>query len=141
MQKSFSDRVLAGVCGGLAAALHINAWLVRLVFVVLSLLSLGAFAVLYLLLWWVVPQESYVGTRRRRRRIAVFFLLILTAFVGVAWAGRDLGFMRAPPRAPGGPRARPPAPPPRGGPRPRGAAAPGGTTPRPCPRRRRPEGR
>ncbi len=96
MQKSFSDRVLAGVCGGLAAALHINAWLVRLVFVVLSLLSLGAFAVLYLLLWWVVPQESYVGTRRRRRRFSLFFVLILTALVAVAWAGRDLGYLRAP---------------------------------------------
>ena len=96
MQKSFSDRVLAGVCGGLAAALHINAWLVRLLFVILSLLSLGAFAVLYLLLWWVAPPESYLSTRRRRRRLSLLFVLILIVLMVAAWAGRDLGYLRAP---------------------------------------------
>jgi phage shock protein PspC (stress-responsive transcriptional regulator) len=96
MQKSFSDRVFAGVCGGLAAALHINAWLVRLVFVVLTLLSLGAFAVLYLLLWWLVPQESFISTRRRRRRFSLLFVLILAVLVIAAWVGRDLGSLRAP---------------------------------------------
>ena len=72
MYRSFSDRVLGGVCGGLAAALHVNAWLIRLIFVVLTLVSLGAFAALYLLLWWIVPAES--PTQRRRGFPTIFVL-------------------------------------------------------------------
>ena len=95
MQKSFSDRVLAGVCGGLAAALRLNAWVVRLLFIVLTLLSLGAFALDYVLLWWVVPQESYVSTRRRRQRFSLLVVFILIGLMVAAWAGRDLGYLRA----------------------------------------------
>lgn len=96
MQKSFTDRVFAGVCGGLAAALHLNAWLVRLVFVVLTLLSSGGFAVLYLFLWWVAPQESFVAPRRRRRRMSVLLIFLFIALVVAAWVGRDMGYLRTP---------------------------------------------
>ncbi len=95
MQKSFTDRVLAGVCGGLAAALHVNAWLVRLLFVVLTLVSLGAFAVAYVFLWWVVPQESFVAPRRRRNRFPLLIALLFIALAIAAWVGRDMGYLRS----------------------------------------------
>ncbi len=88
MLRSFSDRVLGGVCGGLAAALHLNVWAIRLIWAVLTLVSLGAFALLYLLLWWIVPQESPTQPRRSFPVIAVLALIVLTA---IAWAARDLG--------------------------------------------------
>lgn len=96
MQKSFTDRVLAGVCGGLAAALHLNVWLVRLLFVILTVVSLGAFAVLYLFLWWVVPQESFVAPRRRRQRFPVLFVLLFIGLTVAAWLGREYGYLRTP---------------------------------------------
>lgn len=96
MQKSFADRVLAGVCGGLAAALHVNAWLVRLVFIVLTLASLGAFAVVYLFLWWAVPQESFIAPRRRRQKFPVLFALLFIALGIAAWWARDTGILRTP---------------------------------------------
>src|ERR1041384_5468885 len=63
MYRSFTDRVLGGVCGGLAAVFPINAWVFRAAFMVLSIVTSGAFAALYILLWWFVPQESLVGRR------------------------------------------------------------------------------
>lgn len=95
MQKSFTDRVFAGVCGGLGATLHLNAWLVRLLFLILTIASLGAFAVVYVLLWWVVPQESYVTHRRRRQRFSVLLALLLIGLMIAAWIGRDMGYLRA----------------------------------------------
>lgn len=93
MLRSFSDRVLAGVCGGFAAKLHLNAWLVRVIWLVLALLSLGAFAVLYVLLWWIVPQESPMQRRRGLPTLFVIALIILTA---AAWVGRDVGQLTTP---------------------------------------------
>lgn len=52
-----SDRVLGGVCSGLARYFSIDPLLVRLVFVLLALAS-GAGVVLYLLLWLLVPEAG-----------------------------------------------------------------------------------
>jgi phage shock protein PspC (stress-responsive transcriptional regulator) len=93
MSRSFSDRVLGGVCGGLAATLHVNPWWIRWLFVLLAVVSLGAFAVLYLLLWWIVPQESPTQRRRGVPLILVIVLIVLTA---AAWIGRDLGQLNTP---------------------------------------------
>lgn len=49
-ERSGQDRVLAGVCGGIAARLSVDATLVRLVFAILALAG-GAGVLLYLALW------------------------------------------------------------------------------------------
>jgi phage shock protein PspC (stress-responsive transcriptional regulator) len=56
MRRSRSDRWIAGVCGGLAAALGVEAWVLRLVATALLIWG-GAGLVLYLLLWIFVPDE------------------------------------------------------------------------------------
>jgi signal transduction histidine kinase len=60
-ERSGSDRVLAGVCGGLAARLQVDATLVRLVFAFLALAG-GAGILLYLALWvWTSGRRPVVG--------------------------------------------------------------------------------
>ena len=49
-ERSTDDRVIAGVCGGVASALNVDATLVRLVFALLALAG-GAGILLYLALW------------------------------------------------------------------------------------------
>jgi phage shock protein PspC (stress-responsive transcriptional regulator) len=88
MYRSFSDRVFGGVCGGLATALHVNAWAIRIILALLTVLSLGAFAALYLLLWWIVPQES---PTQRRRGVPLIVVIGLIALTCAAWAGREFG--------------------------------------------------
>lgn len=50
LTKSTSDKILAGVCGGLAEEWDIDPTLVRIGWVVLTLVSVGLGLVLYLIL-------------------------------------------------------------------------------------------
>lgn len=55
--RSVNDRMIAGVCGGLATYLGIDPVLVRLAFVVLTLAS-GVGLALYVVLWIVMPEAT-----------------------------------------------------------------------------------
>lgn len=57
MRRSTTDRMLAGVCGGLAADLGVDAALLRIAVLVLTLVSGGAFALVYLAAWLVAPAR------------------------------------------------------------------------------------
>lgn len=57
LRRSRSERWLGGVCGGLARATGVEAWIWRLLFALLTLFG-GAGALVYLLLWLVVPLED-----------------------------------------------------------------------------------
>jgi len=94
MLRSFTDRVLGGVCGGLATALHIDAWIIRIAFVVLGLISLGGFVALYLILWWITPQES--PTSSHQRGLALPLVLLLVILTAGLWIARDQTWLRAP---------------------------------------------
>jgi phage shock protein C len=59
LTRSTSDRMLAGVCGGLARYFNIDATIVRLVFVV-AVLS-GVSPLIYIVLWIVMPEDTKVG--------------------------------------------------------------------------------
>ena len=95
MYRSFTDRVFGGVCGGLGASLRINSWLLRIAFVLLSVLSTGLVAILYVMLWWVMPQQSLV-TPGRGRFLRALFVLALIVVTGAAWVGRDMGWLHTP---------------------------------------------
>ncbi len=60
LYRSASDRMIAGVCGGLGKYFSVDATLVRLVFLLLLFLGGGGF-LLYLILWIVVPDEQQLG--------------------------------------------------------------------------------
>jgi len=55
-RRSRSDRVLGGVCGGMARATGIESWVWRLLFAVLFIFA-GAGLLAYVLLWIFVPSE------------------------------------------------------------------------------------
>lgn len=63
MYRSFTDRLLGGVCGGIAGAFRINGWVVRALFAVGALLTSGAVALYYAALWLAMPQGSLVVRR------------------------------------------------------------------------------
>lgn len=59
LTRSLNDRIFAGVMGGIARRYGWNATLVRLVFVLVSVLSAAFPGILvYLILWLVLPEGS-----------------------------------------------------------------------------------
>ena len=65
LYRSINDRQIAGVCGGLAAYLHVDSTLVRLAFVVLSIYP-GAIifgVIAYIIGWAVIPLGPSVQSQ------------------------------------------------------------------------------
>jgi phage shock protein C len=58
LYRSTTDKMLGGVCGGLAKYFRIDATIIRLLFVVLTIAG-GFGPLLYLILWVVVPPEGH----------------------------------------------------------------------------------
>lgn len=63
--RSESNRVLAGVCGGLGAYFGVDPTWVRLIFILLALPGVGIGFLLYLVLWVILPLESQPATTGR----------------------------------------------------------------------------
>ena len=54
--RSKKNRIIAGVCGGLGEYLGIDPTVVRLVWIVFTILSFGAGILAYILAWIIVPE-------------------------------------------------------------------------------------
>ena len=59
-----SDRIIGGVCAGLAEGFHVDALWVRVAFLILIFIQgIGVF--LYIVLWLVMPERVEGGGQRR----------------------------------------------------------------------------
>jgi phage shock protein PspC (stress-responsive transcriptional regulator) len=56
LYRSRTNRKVAGVCGGLATIFNTDATLIRVLFVVLSVLG-GSGPLIYLAMWILIPEE------------------------------------------------------------------------------------
>lgn len=72
--RSDGDRVLAGVCGGIAAYVDLDPVIVRLAWVLFTLF-VGSGAVAYLVAWFLMPDE-----RGTRSMLPLALLLVLLLF-------------------------------------------------------------
>ena len=62
LHRSRSNRVLGGVCGGLAEWLGWSPTLVRILYVLISILSVAFPGILaYIVLWFLMPSASHVA--------------------------------------------------------------------------------
>jgi len=58
LYRSRKERMIAGVCGGLAEHFNIDPTWVRLLFVLFFFLG-GSALLLYLVMWMIVPQNPH----------------------------------------------------------------------------------
>lgn len=63
LTRSLIDRTFGGVCGGLGTYLGISAWWVRIAFIVLSVFTLGAGILVYMVLWLALPEQTLADLR------------------------------------------------------------------------------
>ena len=59
LYRSRSQRMIAGVCGGLAEYFNVDATLIRVLFLVLAVFG-GTGLVIYVVMWIIVPDASKV---------------------------------------------------------------------------------
>ena len=57
LHRSRKNRMLAGVCGGLGEFFGIDPTVIRIIWIIGTLFSMGFGIILYLILWVVVPEE------------------------------------------------------------------------------------
>jgi phage shock protein C len=56
LYRSGTGRILGGVCGGIGEYSNVDPTVVRLIWVVLTLLSLGIGVVAYIVAWIIIPE-------------------------------------------------------------------------------------
>lgn len=61
LERLSTDRVLAGVCSGVARYLNLDPTLVRVLTAVLTVLTGGTPVLLYLVAYFLMPEENRVG--------------------------------------------------------------------------------
>lgn len=60
-ERSRNDRLLLGVCGGLGKYLEVDSYLIRILFVISTALTLGIFAIVYIL-FGMLTHTKYSGS-------------------------------------------------------------------------------
>ncbi len=68
LYKDRFDKKVAGLCGGLAQYLHLDASIIRLLFILLTLLTGGIFILVYIILCAILPlgPKSYVEAHYKK---------------------------------------------------------------------------
>ncbi|MFQ3647815.1 MAG: PspC domain-containing protein [Anaerolineae bacterium] len=87
MIRSWQDRLLGGVCGGLGERLLLSAWVWRLLFIILTVISGGWAALVYVLWWWLLPLD--VPARRGSALLGTLLALAAAAVVLGGYFTRD----------------------------------------------------
>jgi phage shock protein C len=57
LYRSGKERILGGVCGGLGEYLDMDPTIVRLIWILLTLLSVGLGIVFYIIAWFIIPRN------------------------------------------------------------------------------------
>jgi len=55
--RSKKNRMIAGVCGGIGEYLGIDPTVIRLLWVLFTLISLGAGIIAYIIAWIIIPEN------------------------------------------------------------------------------------
>ena len=98
--RSLTNRMLGGVCGGLGEYLDVDPWWFRILFIVLGGLTAGTGILLYLALWFVMPQQRLrdvpVFTAQERHGSRPEMVILIGAVVvgmGLIVLARNLGVL------------------------------------------------
>ena len=61
LYRNRTDKMIAGVCGGLGKYLGIDPTLIRLAFVLLLLFGIGSGLLVYLVMLLIIPEEPQIA--------------------------------------------------------------------------------
>lgn len=87
--RSRDDAIVAGVCSGIARAVGLESWVVRLIFLLL-VIGFGTGVLAYIVLWFIMPEErpgmvitpyAYDQSGAANARVTVAGILMLVGAV------------------------------------------------------------
>jgi phage shock protein PspC (stress-responsive transcriptional regulator) len=58
LYRSRNERLLGGICGGLAEYFRVDPTIMRLIYILLCFVSLGSGVLIYIVLWLIVPEKG-----------------------------------------------------------------------------------
>jgi phage shock protein C len=58
LYRSNTNRILGGVCAGLGEHLDVDPTVIRLIWAVVTVLSLGTGIIIYILAWIIIPEPG-----------------------------------------------------------------------------------
>jgi phage shock protein C len=58
LYRSKKEKIIGGVCGGLGEFFDIDPTIIRLLWAIITILSIGAGILVYLLAWIIIPQKK-----------------------------------------------------------------------------------
>jgi phage shock protein C len=58
LYRSNTNRILGGVCAGLGEHLDVDPTVIRLIWAVVTVLSLGTGIIIYILAWIIIPEPD-----------------------------------------------------------------------------------
>jgi phage shock protein PspC (stress-responsive transcriptional regulator) len=64
LYRSRNDRIVGGVCGGLAGHIEVDPSIIRLVWIIVTLFSLGTGLIIYLAAWIIIPESPRESTQQ-----------------------------------------------------------------------------
>jgi phage shock protein C len=67
LYRSTTDKKIAGICGGLGEYLNVDPTIIRVAAVILAFISAGTAAAVYILLIWVIPEDT--GSPEPRKKV------------------------------------------------------------------------
>lgn len=64
LTRSKNDRVILGVCGGLAKFLNVDSKIIRIAAIILSIISFGQVLLFYLIAAIIIPEENSTNSSK-----------------------------------------------------------------------------
>ena len=68
LYRSKNDRMLGGVCAGLGEHFDIDPTVIRLVWAVITVLSIGTGVLVYIIAWILIPEEESSSTEQKTQK-------------------------------------------------------------------------
>ena len=68
LYRSKNERMLGGVCAGLGEHFDIDPTVIRLVWAVITVLSIGTGVVVYIIAWILIPEEESGSSEQKTKK-------------------------------------------------------------------------
>jgi phage shock protein PspC (stress-responsive transcriptional regulator) len=66
LARSRENRIVAGVCSGLGEYLEIDPTVIRVIWAILTIMSIGVGVLAYLAAWVIMPEEETIEQEQQR---------------------------------------------------------------------------